>query len=314
MNEDASKPARRFLHVCYCCADTAPVVGFFVDQLAMRNTMSTPVERSPGAILGIDGDIEGAAAFVYDARGPRTSPAIEVQSWIDPPLVGEPVQDVTAAGIQALGFAVPDIASTSSRLAGDGCRTVGRGTSPFGAPWVTLQDPRGVTLDLVEDVSMSAAPSRLRHLRISCIDLATSIAWYEGIGFETVGTASVTDAGFLGGAQNAVAECARLRLPDEGFEAFLVEWRTPSAHGRHVSEPYHAGLFRTAVAVDDTMASYQAMAAAGWTFDRAPMAVELHGTPVPDMWICFLSDPDGVPFELVERPRSAFAGGTKDDR
>jgi len=24
------------------------------------------------------------------------------------------------------------------------------------------------------------------------------------------------------------------------------------------------------------------------------------------MWICFLSDPDGVPFELVERPRSAF--------
>jgi hypothetical protein len=24
------------------------------------------------------------------------------------------------------------------------------------------------------------------------------------------------------------------------------------------------------------------------------------------MWICFLNDPDGVPFEFVQRPRSAF--------
>jgi len=48
------------------------------------------------------------------------------------------------------------------------------------------------------------------------------------------------------------------------------------------------------------------LAAAGWKFDRAPVSVELTGTPVPDMWICFLSDPDGVPFEFVGRPRSAF--------
>lgn len=48
------------------------------------------------------------------------------------------------------------------------------------------------------------------------------------------------------------------------------------------------------------------MTAAGVSFDRAPTSIELRGTPVPDMWICFLSDPDGVPFELVERPRSAF--------
>ena len=41
-------------------------------------------------------------------------------------------------------------------------------------------------------------------------------------------------------------------------------------------------------------------------FDRTPALTELHGTPVPDMWICFLSDPDGVPFELVQRPASAF--------
>jgi catechol 2,3-dioxygenase-like lactoylglutathione lyase family enzyme len=36
------------------------------------------------------------------------------------------------------------------------------------------------------------------------------------------------------------------------------------------------------------------------------MTIALHGTPVADMWIAFLRDPDGIPVELVERPRSAF--------
>src|SRR6202035_1460911 len=105
MPDDSSKPARRFLHVCYCCEDTEPVVKFFVDALAMRNTMTVPTEWSSGAILGIDREVLGGAAFLYDARGPRTSPAIEAQNWIDPKLVGVPVEDPTAVGVQALVFA-----------------------------------------------------------------------------------------------------------------------------------------------------------------------------------------------------------------
>jgi hypothetical protein len=60
------------------------------------------------------------------------------------------------------------------------------------------------------------------------------------------------------------------------------------------------------VGVDDTRASYDELRSEGIGFDRAPELVELNGTPVPDMWICFLSDPDGVPFEFVQRPRDAF--------
>ena len=30
------------------------------------------------------------------------------------------------------------------------------------------------------------------------------------------------------------------------------------------------------------------------------------GTPVPDMWITFISDPDGIPYEFVQRPRHIF--------
>ena len=306
MSDDTLRPARRFLHVCYCCADTAPITSFFVEGLAMRNTMTTTMERSSGALLGLDREVLSGAAFVYDARGPRTSPAVEVQAWLDPPVLGTPIEDPTRAGIRALGFAVPDLAVATARLTAMGCTAIGSGTSPFGHARTTLRDTTGVILDLIEDASVPVGETRMRHLRITCADLAKSVAWYEGLGFSVVGRAHIDDAAFLGVKGAVSADAVRLRLPDEAYEAVLVEWHTPRTHGRHVSEPYHAGIFRTAVGVDDTRASYAAMTAAGWVFDRAPTLVELNGTPVPDMWICFLSDPDGVPFEFVERPRSAF--------
>jgi catechol 2,3-dioxygenase-like lactoylglutathione lyase family enzyme len=305
-DDGSTRPARRFLHVCYCCEDTEPVVKFFVDALAMRNTMTVPTEWSTGAILGLEGEVLGGAAFLYDARGPRISPAIEAQNWVDPKRVGTPVDDPTAVGVQALGFAVPDLATAGERLVSRGCKIIGSGRSPFGFAWATLRDVTGVTLDLVEDPSVPVEETRMHHLRITCSDLSASLAWYEGLGFEVVEKAAIDDGAFLGLADPVRAESARLRLPDEPFEAVLVQWHEPRSHGRHYAEPNHAGLFRTAVGVDDTRASYEAMSAAGWTFDRAPMSVELKGTPVPDMWICFLSDPDGVPFEFVGRPRAAF--------
>jgi catechol 2,3-dioxygenase-like lactoylglutathione lyase family enzyme len=306
MLHDALAPARRFLHVCYCCADSAEVTRFFVDNLAMRNTMSTTAERSSGAILGLEGEILAAAAFLYDHRGPRTSPAIEVQAWVEPALLGTPAEDPTAVGIQALGFSVSRLEPASERLVGQGATIVGSGASVFGEPWMTLRDPRGVSLDLVKDATVPEDESRMHHLRITASDLAVSVPWYEGLGFTVVERAPVVDASWLGMAGSVAGEAVRLRLPDEPFEALLIQWDQPGSHGRHVSEPNHAGLYRTAVGVDDTRASYDAMSAAGVTFDRAPMSIQLRGTPVPDMWICFLSDPDGVPFEFVGRPRSAF--------
>lgn len=307
MTEDTSvRPAWRFLHVCYSCADAAPVTDFLAQGLALQLKMSTPMERSDGAILGIDGDVESSAAFVYDARGARTSPAIEVQAWADPAVVGKPVSDPAQVGIQALGFSVPDHETAVDRLTGLGGTVVGGGASPFATRWTTLRDITGVTLDVVGDDSVPAGETRLRHLRITSSDLERSVPWYEGLGFDVIGREEVKDGSFLGITDPVDATAVRLRLPDEPFEAILTEWRDPAGYGRHVEEPFHAGLYRTAVGVEDTRVAHEAMAAAGWTFDREPMSVELRGTPVPDMWICFLSDPDGVPFEFVQRPRSAF--------
>jgi len=293
--------ARRFLHVCYCCADAVPVVAFLTDGLGLRTTMRTPVERGSGAILGLGGGIVSGAAFVYDRRGPRAGPGLEVQTWADPPVVGAPPSDPTRAGMQAIGFAVPDVDRATRRLLGLACEPVdAHGPLPLASDSATVRDPTGVTLDLVGAGGVPDGEAWLRHVRITVSDLGRSLPWYETLGFTCVGRASF-DTG----------ELVHLRLPDEAFEAVLVQYEgTTPSHGRHPDAPNHAGLFRTAVCVDDTRAAHAELRGAGVAFERPPMAVELRGTPVPDMWICFLRDPDGVPFELVERPRAAFATTT----
>jgi catechol 2,3-dioxygenase-like lactoylglutathione lyase family enzyme len=311
MSNDLSEPAfeppaRRFLHICYCCDDAGAVSDFFVDGLAMRNTMRTNDEYGSGAILGLDYPVRSVGSFVYDKRGPRTSPAIEVQGWYDPTPVGTPSTDPFEIGIKALGFAAPSIDTAVATLAGLGCSIQFDGRSPFDERTVTVLDPRGVTLELVEDPHLAADATQMDHLRITVANLNDSLTFYEMLGFEVTERANVSDGTFVGLAGIVDGEFAKLRLPDEPFELRLIEWHSPSGHGHHYTEPYHAGIFRAALGVDDTRASYAAMSAAGAVFDRPPMEVELSGTPVPDMWITFISDPNGIPYEFVQRPRSAF--------
>ncbi|MEX0666005.1 MAG: VOC family protein [Acidimicrobiia bacterium] len=306
---DRGGPARRVLHVCYCCDDVDGPASAFVRGLGMREAMRTTGEPTSGAILGMDREVQGVAAFVYDHRGPRVGAAIEVQSWISPGLEGQPFAEPNHIGVQALGFAVPDLKASVAALDSFGARVSGRGDSPlFRLPVATLADGSGVALDLVERSDVPDDRSRMHHVRITCSDLERSAAWYAGLGFEAVGAPEqVTDGATLGhsGLVDVVAQ--RLRLPDEPMEIVLTQWRNPASFGRHYEEPNHAGWYRIALGVDDIREVYSTMSAAGWTFDRAPMLVSLDGTNVPDMWITFTTDPDGVPFELVQRPRDAFA-------
>jgi catechol 2,3-dioxygenase-like lactoylglutathione lyase family enzyme len=304
MADDLLHPARRFLHLCYCTDDGGAVVDLMVDGLGLRKTMETPMEPNSGSLFNMEGDITTAAAFVYDARGPRRAPAIEVQTWRVPAPVGAPPTDVTRAGIQALGYAVPDADATVERLLALGCTEQDRGEGPAGERTVVLRDPNGVTLDIVADEQV-ADVSNLHHVRITCTDLDASISWYDNLGWKAIERGSLADPA-LYGHPGGDAEFARLRLPDEPTETYLVQWTEPASHGRHPAEAYHAGIFRIALGVDDTRASHDALVASGLRFDRAPLLIELKGTPVPDMWICFLSDPDGVPYEFVQRPRDAF--------
>lgn len=307
------RPARRFLHICYCCADDQEVANFLVEGLDMKQVMRTTDQYDSGAILGIDHDVRSVGNFVYDRRGPRTSPAIEVQGWYDPTPKGEPSTDPFRVGIKALGFAVPSVDTAIARLTAMGCSVLADGNSPFDARHAAVLDPRNVTLDLVEDSGLAEGESQMHHLRITVRDLEESLPFYDMLGFDVLERGTLTDAAFVGpaGAAGAIegdasATYATLRLPDEPFEVRLIQWHNPVGHGDHYAEPWHSGIFRAALGVDDTRASYDYLTGTGAKFDRPPLQVELTGTPVPDMWITFISDPNAIPYEFVQRPRGIF--------
>jgi catechol 2,3-dioxygenase-like lactoylglutathione lyase family enzyme len=306
VEETGLRPGRRFLHICYCCDDIDPVADFFVNGLAMRNTMRTPMEWSDGELLGLDGQIESAASFVYDQRGPRTSPAIEIQGWNEPKVYDTPSVDPFEVGIKSLGYSVPDLGAAEERLVGMGCSVVHRGSSPFAEPWLTLRDPTDVILELVEDPALAQEATQMRHMRVTVTSLDASLPFYDALGFNVVASGSLSDASFAGVTLKVDANYVRLRLPDEPFEVILIQWLNPRSHGRHYDRANYAGIYRCALGVDDTRRSMAALEDLGFVFDRHARLVELKGTPVPDMWITFISDPDGIPYEFVQRPRSAF--------
>jgi catechol 2,3-dioxygenase-like lactoylglutathione lyase family enzyme len=300
---DALVEARRFLHCCFCCPSAEATARLFTDALGLQVTMQTSAGRTDGRILGLPGEMEADTRFAYDARGPRVSPAIEIQQWIDPPLVGEAYPSPNHVGFHAIGIGVGAFDDALARAAKHGATVESRGDGV-----ALLRGADGVAIDIVADPSLGPDESRLRHLRATCSDLDRSIAWYEALGFAVIEREDdlhAPSARFGLGAEGLVA-AARLRLPDEPFELLLHQWREPAATGTPYGEANHRGMYRTAICVDDTRAAHRLLVDRGWTFDAAPEVVELQGTPVPDMWIAFLSDPDGLPYEFVERPRSAF--------
>jgi len=48
------RPARRFLHICYCCADDQEVAQFLIDGLDMKQVMRTTAALTPGRAARAD--------------------------------------------------------------------------------------------------------------------------------------------------------------------------------------------------------------------------------------------------------------------
>jgi catechol 2,3-dioxygenase-like lactoylglutathione lyase family enzyme len=304
-DNDLLHPARRFLHVCYVCYDVEATVKFLAETLGLREVMRTPPERVMDTLLGFDCEVESPTVFMYDHRGGKVSPSVEVQQYIDPPTFGTPSLDVFEVGIKSFGFTVPSVDETLVKLIAAGSKVIATEMSPFGDTWTTVIDPNGVTLELVEDRDL-AGPSQARHLRITAKDISKSIPWYENLGFSVIDQVDVESGSFLGYDGLGEGKAVRMRLPDEPFEVILIEWTNPVSHGAHYPSPNHAGLFRCALHVYDTIAATEAMKAAGTEFVRGPINITLNVAAQIDMWLSFLADPDGILYEFVGRPPSAL--------
>lgn len=307
--------AMRVMHCCYCSDDADATVAFLDRSIGLSARATSKGIRADGSPLGIERIVESDVCLVYDARGGRISPAIEVHGWIDPPAVGEPYADPTTIGIQALGVAVPTLEDTLGRLTSVGASVVGRTDDDplaLGGPTAIVRGRDGVTFDLVE--RREVRDPQLAHLRVTCADLTRSVEWYSALGWSLVDDPREvqSDGALLGlGPGSATGAVARLRLPDEKLGLQLVEWHDPASHGSPYECANHRGLYRLALGVEDTRAATQRLVDAGWAPTAPPSLIELPGTKVPDMWITFFEDPDGIVVQLVERARDAFASADR---
>jgi catechol 2,3-dioxygenase-like lactoylglutathione lyase family enzyme len=242
-------------------------------------TSSAP--KPDGSAWGIDGPQHSDALFLYDPRGARTTVGIEIQTWHIPPVEGETYAEFNHVGFQGIGMLVRDLDATLEKVTQNGGTIVGVVDTTVltdGSRTAWLRDTDGVLVEVVENPKLPAE-SHLHRQILSCSDLEVSIAFYEKLGFTRESRENGVDV------------------------AAWVGWRTPAGIGRAYDKAHNRGLFRCALATNDL-----AQALASVQDDdiptNGPYTFELTGTKLPPLTVCFLTDPDGVTVELVERPVS----------
>jgi catechol 2,3-dioxygenase-like lactoylglutathione lyase family enzyme len=288
------------LHTNLNSTDVAAAASFYADVLELRPGMKTARVATDGKVLGVRGTAVTEAWFLYDYRGPRTAPAIEVLEWESPATVGEHPGEPHHIGVSSLGYTVPSLelarsrAETRGRVWSDLPSWPVRGREVKAARIVDLD---GVPVELV--ASEGAAPA-FSHLRVNCTDLRASIAWYERLGFSTevVARSVPTDGAVLSYA-------SLVTDGDPSFSLELTQWEEPTGCGHAAGPAYHRGLYRIALGVDDVQGAYGVLAP-GTPGLAAPEFVELPGTRLGGVTVLLLRDPDDVVVELVGRPRSSM--------
>jgi catechol 2,3-dioxygenase-like lactoylglutathione lyase family enzyme len=308
--------ARRFLHVCLNTALGAPAVAFHAAIADLSVGMATGVQHGAGSVLDIGADgstpdkpFVAETTFLYDHRGPRVTSALEIVHWMDPATTGETYRSPANPGLHALTYAVPAVAEHVSAAGA----TI-EGQADTGLLWPTsratfVRDPDGVLVELLE--SEPGAPAESRGIRLCCRDLDATVTWYRAIGFGIVvpPTAVTVPAAALGGDGADVAvRAARLALAEEpSFALTVIEH--PDAAGDSWEEPYHRGLYRMALRVENLRDATAELDRRGVVYE-GPKWIPLDGTKIGGMSILFLRDPDGVMVEFVERPTALIGKAT----
>jgi catechol 2,3-dioxygenase-like lactoylglutathione lyase family enzyme len=292
---------RRFLHTNYNCTDLDELERWYTEVFGLRALMRSGGEEAPADAFGIYQPTTSYVSFLYDHRGGRRATSLELVRWTDPPTAGRPYPRAWDRGIQSYGYQVPDVDDIVRRAEAKGGRLVRR--ADRGA---LLRDPQGVAVEVVDaDTEQAEA----HHLRIVCTDVDQSVDWYGRIGLQPSPDAVVVSGAALweGDAEHVITrEVAIAASDDPTFSLILTAWSGPDPIGPTYGMPFHQGLYRMAIAVDDVADAYASLREAGIA-RQPPTTFALPGTPITEgLTILFIRDPDGILVELVERPRSYF--------
>jgi catechol 2,3-dioxygenase-like lactoylglutathione lyase family enzyme len=258
------------LHCNLNTTDLSSAAAFYEDLLGLRVGMKTDRRPTDGRGLGYDGMATSEVWFLYDQRGPRIAPGLELMEWETPRLLGAQPTEHNHIGLSAIGFRVP----------ADGS---------FHEPAVLDRD--GVPVELV---AADVAAPMLSHVRLNCANLDRSVEWYSQLGFTAdhrVDTAELANVSLYAGDAAP-------------FSIELTEWRDPQPIGTAPPVANHGGLYRIALGVTDVRAAHDELLLE-WTDLPEPLWVEMPGTRLGGVTVAFLRDPDNVVVELVERPAPA---------
>ncbi len=280
------------LHCNLNVSTLAGAVGVY-ESLGLRVKMRSRAEGQDASPMGLGHTTTSEAWFLYDARGGRGAPAIELVEWIAPKTSGEAYGHPGEVGMQALGLDVPDVSDAVRAATAQGARLRPGGPAGVGA---VILDADGVALEL------SPAPVEspiLRYARIVCADLERSARWYGMLGFDPIGTECTIRWDHAGEAAGVVEQRLSLAGPAP-LELRLTAWPSrpaTTAHGRASDR----GLFRMALAVPDVRVAVEAARQSGAIEASEASFIPLPGTPLGGLWVSFFKDPDGVMVEYVER-------------
>lgn len=299
----SAQPAHHAHAVMHCNLNTIDGPRSVAFHMALfgseprMHSVSTDGDSTP---MGLSASTASLTTFLYDVRGPRSAPALELVAWSRPPT--EPVTaDHKPWAFTAVGYRVPSFEVISQRFAATATEVVEvpGGLSVRGAvrPALRLTDPDGVTVEVVEIPPGPDDPRRaalLSHERMRCTDLERTIAWYGNIGWVVRAR-----------GEGETGPTASLVLPED--PTFSLEFaQRPIPPGRNL--PWAAnsqGLYRMALAVEDVQAAHDSLVADGSIGDVPDTAImTMPDVPTGGFTVMFLTDPDGAVVELVDRPRS----------
>lgn len=302
---DRTGPAGRFLHVNLNTRDVDRATAFYEAVAGLDTVMRTKPVPTRGEVFGVEGIVLARAHFLYDHRGPRVSPALELVQWDDPPTYGDTYPDPCRPGLHALCLTAPDpgaaakiAADTGGTIVSDAPMTIRSGDG------VVVLDPDGVQVE----IAPAEGPSAFAGVRLHCTELDRTLDWYRKVGFVQLSEPTEVELPGAGFRVSGVvrARMAVLALPeDEQFTVCVLQLLTPEPAGESYPAGPHVGMFRSALRVEEIDTDCANLRASGVEV-VGPKSYNLAGTKVGDMKIAFVTDPDGVLAELIERPAKLF--------
>jgi catechol 2,3-dioxygenase-like lactoylglutathione lyase family enzyme len=278
------------MHCNLNSADAARSQTFYADLFDVTDRMRSISEDTDGRFMGLSEHTASETVFLYDRRGPRSAPALELVQWHDPQLIRRSDLAADAPSFRVIGYRVTSVGSLPD--AGDVENVVVRGQTRKA---VRITDPDGVTVEIVEVAAAESDPDApmLSHIRLVVSDLERSVAWYSTIGFVVRPDRDDVVRSIPG---------ASLCLPEDPTFSFELEC-PPNQVALEPKVANTQGLYRVAVAVEDVKAAHAALLNADPATPE-PGFVSMPDVPTGGFTVLFLSDPDGLVVELVDRPRA----------